>query len=244
MTFTKSERIAICTIIAIIVILLIYKYLLLKTPPKRTAYFHNLDSIIESQQTEIDSLLRLDSIKKAERAKSFSKKNKPKTKNDTKKKATINDRKRPSPRSDSVVNQPINYKKVIPTVDLNAADTTLFKELPSIGSSFAKRIVEYREKLGGYIDKSQLLEVYGMDTARFEKIEKYIVIDSLYTVNLLRINYDSFKVLNKHPYLRYEDVKKIINHRERRGLITSWQQLSEVVGEGLNPRLASYVGFE
>lgn len=244
MTFTKSERIAIISIVAIIVIILICKYLLIKNPPKRTAYFHNLDSIIETQQREIDSLMTLDSIKKAERRASYTKRNQeyPERKT-TNKKEWENSFNKETKHRDSTHYQSFTTK-TIPIVDINTADTTLLKELPGIGSSFAKRIVEYRGKLGGFIGKEQLLEVYGMDSTRYGNIEKYMIVDSIFTPDKLRINYDSFKVLNRHPYLEYEDVKKIVNYREQKGLITSWEQLSEIIGEKVRPELRKYVSFQ
>lgn len=244
MTFTKSERIAMISIVAIIVIILIYKYLLIKNPPKRTAYFHNLDSIVASRQAEIDSLIKIDSIKKHERRRSFSKKSeKQKTGHDFYHKTGNKKTKFPD-RSDSVQKQTFAKEKTIPIIDINTADTTLLKELPGIGSSFAKRIVEYRGKLGGFVEKEQLLEVYGMDSARYGNIENHMTVDSIFTPDKLRINYDSFKVLNRHPYLEYEDVKKIVNYREQKGLITSWEQLSGIIGEKVRPELEKYVSFQ
>ena len=129
-------------------------------------------------------------------------------------------------------------------IDINAADTTQLKQLPGIGSAFAKWIVNYREKLGGYCETEQLLEVYRMDTARFNSIKDYVKIDSTFTPNKLRINSDAFKVLLKHPYLDYEAVKKIANYREQKGMITSWEQLSKVVGDGINPKLQYYIDYQ
>lgn len=240
LTFTKSERIAILTIIAVIIILLTTKYLLIINPPKRTAYFHNLDSIVESQQRQIDSLLTLDSIKTAERKAAY-KKNKNENSSWKAKKSKSNAYKEPK-RKDSTHYQ--SFTKNIPIVDINIADTNLLKELPNIGASFAKRIVEYRAKLGGFIEKEQLLEVYGMDSMRYENIAEHIVIDSLFDSNKLRINYDAFKVLNRHPYLGYEDVKKIVNYREQKGLITTWEQLSAIIGNDIEPKLKGYVEFD
>lgn len=241
LTFSKSERIAIITILTIVVILLTTKYLLIKIPPKRTAYFHNLDSIIGTQQSQIDSLLALDSIKKAERKAAYKKSKSSNTKWKSKEgsKKSFKEQKQ----RDTTHYQPFK-EKAIPVININTADTTLLKELPGIGSSFAKRIVEYRDKLGGYIKTEQLLEVYGMDTVRFGGIVAYVAIDNEFKPNKLRINHDSFKVLNRHPYLEYEHVKKIVNYREQKGLITSWGQLKEVVGDGIEPRLKKYVGFE
>lgn len=241
LTFSKSERTAIITILTIVVILLTTKYLLIKNPPKRTAYFHNLDSIIESQQQQIDSLLALDSIKKAERKAAY-KKSKSSNTNWKSKEGSKKSFKEQKQR-DTTHYQPFK-EKTIPIININTADTTLLKELPGIGSSFARRIAEYRDKLGGYIKTEQLLEVYGMDTTRFEKIENHVIVDSTFEPNKLRINYDSFKVLNRHPYLEYEDVKKIVNYREQKGLITSWEQLTEIVGDDIEPKLKEYAEFQ
>lgn len=245
LTFSKSERIAIISITSLIVIILITKYLIILNPPKRTAHFHNLDSIIDSRQREIDSLMTLDSIQKSERRAAYAKRRN----DDSKMKANgrktwQSDFKKEAKRRDSSDYQSFKERKTTSIVDINAADTTGFKELPGIGSSFARRIVEYRGKLGGFIEKEQLLEVYGMDSTRYDNIKDYIIVDSVFHVNKLRINYDSFKVLNKHPYLKYEDVKKIVNYREQRGMITTWEQLEKVVGKELEPRSRKYIKFE
>ena len=50
-------------------------------------------------------------------------------------------------------------KKPIPIVDLNTVDSTTLVELPQIGPYTAVRIIEFREKLGGFIDKDCLLFV-------------------------------------------------------------------------------------
>jgi len=63
-------------------------------------------------------------------------------------------------------------KKVL--VDLNDADSVTLLTLYGIGPSFAKRIIKYRNLLGGFYSKNQLLEVYGFDQEKFDKIENKI----------------------------------------------------------------------
>lgn len=103
-----------------------------------------------------------------------------------------------------------------PRVELNSADTTKLMELKGIGSSFAKRIVKYRELLGGYINKMQLLEVYGMDTARFNPIAAQISVDTLLLVRI-NINTADAKRLMKHPYLEKNQAVAIVNYRTQHG---------------------------
>ena len=84
------------------------------------------------------------------------------------------------------------------TIDLNTADTTLLKRVPGIGSSFARRIVKYRDLLGGYYVVEQLQEVYGMDRERYDAIYPYFTVGT--AVRPLTITIDS---ISYHPYLSW-----------------------------------------
>ena len=128
-------------------------------------------------------------------------------------------------------------------INLNSADTTELKSLPGIGSFFAKNIVDYKNKLGGFIEKEQLLEVYAFDTTRLSNIENFIVIDSI-ELRKVNVNTDDFKTILRHPYIEYEDVKKIVNYRESKGMIKNWEQYLKVVGRNdVDERLEKYIGF-
>ena len=84
------------------------------------------------------------------------------------------------------------------TIDLNTADTTLLKRVPGIGSSFARRIVKYRDLLGGYYVVEQLQEVYGMDRERYDVIYPYFTVGT--AVRPLTLTIDS---ISYHPYLSW-----------------------------------------
>lgn len=84
------------------------------------------------------------------------------------------------------------------TIDLNSADTTLLKRVPGIGSSFARRIVKYRDLLGGYYVVEQLQEVYGMDRERYDAIYPYFTVGI--AVRPLTLTIDS---ISYHPYLSW-----------------------------------------
>ena len=246
MTFSRSERIAIITIVSMIVIILITKYLIITNPPKRTYYVHDLDSIIERRNAVMDSIRIADSIEKAKASTSFRARRSGVEKSSTKHVAKPRNTNQDSVGRGFLHSAPLHSASVEMTtmIDLNAADTTLLKQLPGIGGAYAKWIVNYREKLGGYCETEQLLEVYRMDTARYYAIKDYVTIDSTFIPNKLRINSDAFKVLLKQPYLEYDDVKKIVNHREQKGLITSWNQLEKIVGDGINPKLRYYIDYQ
>ena len=135
-------------------------------------------------------------------------------------------------------------KKTIPIVDLNTVDSTTLVELPQIGPYTAVRIIEFREKLGGFFDKEQLRDVKGMDDARFAAIQPYINLGAV-EIRKVDVNRADFKTLVHHPYLSYEQVKRIVNQREKRGMIKNWAQLEELLKEEgeVHPLLEQYVKY-
>ncbi len=129
-------------------------------------------------------------------------------------------------------------------IGLNSADTAQLKKLAGIGDVFATRIVKYREKLGGFHSKKQLLEVYGMQTSRYKKFEDQVFVDS--PVYQIEINFASQKDLQAHPYLNYDQARTIIKHRNKNGPFGS---IEEILTEGLldensYEKLAPYITVE
>lgn len=114
--------------------------------------------------------------------------------------------------------------KVGETISLNITDTTQWKKIPGIGSSYASRIVKYRDLLGGYVRKEQLMEVYGVDSELYSQIEPYIVEDSNYLK--LNVNEMEFRDMLRHPYLNYKQVQAIVNLRDKKGDIVLIEELA------------------
>jgi DNA uptake protein ComE-like DNA-binding protein len=132
------------------------------------------------------------------------------------------------PRKEFKAFEPKNERKFEPlVVELNSADTTQLQQLYGIGSSFAKRIVKYRELLGGYTSKEQVLEVYGMDSARYLPIKESLLVDTTYRVRI-NINTADFKTLLRHPYLDKNQVKAIVNYRKQHGSFQSVDRLQRI----------------
>ncbi|MBI9066459.1 MAG: helix-hairpin-helix domain-containing protein [Salinivirgaceae bacterium] len=96
-------------------------------------------------------------------------------------------------------------------IELNSADTLDLVKLPGIGATFSRRIVSYREFLGGYYSINQLLEVYGISENTLIEIKNNITIDTLQIIQI-DINNADFKTLNKHPYINYKQTKGIFKY--------------------------------
>ena len=120
-------------------------------------------------------------------------------------------------------------KKEEVQIEVNRADSTALLQLRGIGPVFSTRIVEYRELLGGFVRKDQLLEVYGMDSVRFAGIADRIVVDST-LVRKININKSGIRELTAHPYIEFFLAKSIVRYREAKGEIGSLKEFGEHSG--------------
>jgi competence protein ComEA len=123
---------------------------------------------------------------------------------------------------------PARYKKPADLIlEINGADSSALTLLSGIGPSFASRIVKYRKRLGGFTNKTQLLEVFGMDSEKYRVFEKQIIVDST-KVERVDVNNVTFKNLMKHPYFEYHIVKSIVEYRQKNGGFSSVAELKAV----------------
>ena len=130
-------------------------------------------------------------------------------------------------------------------VELNTADTTILKKVPGIGSAFAKRIVGYRNLLGGYYSVTQLSEVYGIDEEKYNSLVTWFSADPSF-ISALAVNNLSQDSLRRHPYINYNQAKIISQLRKQKGKLNGWEnlQLLEEFGEEDKIRLQHYLSFE
>lgn len=126
-------------------------------------------------------------------------------------------------------------------VDLNQADSNQLKQLPGIGSYYAKEILKFRESLGGFHHTHQLLELYFLDSTWLEDHQDHITLSgSLKTLNINDLDLDN---LVRHPYISYYLARNLIEFRERIGLFKKVEELMniELVDAVLFRKLAPYL---
>ena len=130
------------------------------------------------------------------------------------------------------------------TVELNSADTLDLQQLYGIGPAFARRIVKYRQLLGGFVNKEQLLEVYGMDEERYNGFVGQVTVDST-LVNKIAINSVSLDDLKRHPYIDYYQAKALVQFRDRMGPYHELRDLLKVnlVDSELLTKIQGYIQF-
>ena len=117
------------------------------------------------------------------------------------------------------------HTKVV-TVDVNQADSFEFKALRGIGKTLSKRIVKYRNALGGFYNIGQLSEVYGVSDSLLQLLNPQLTLTGNWSK--LPINHASKSELKKHPYINYKEANAIINFRELHGFYKSIGDLEKI----------------
>ncbi len=236
MFFSRGEKVAVIVLLSLIIIAIYINIFLIRPTARHASVIHNLDSILCARDAALDSVRRLRAAQDSLRKLHYDS-----IRNARYAKASYRQETSYRKKEEKAETKTKTYTKEIAIVEINVADTAEFATLPGIGPAFARRIVEYRGKLGGFTNTSQLLEVYGLDTARLKQFEKHITIDTA-AILKTNVNTSAFRDLLRHPYLDYDDVKKIVNYREKRGIITSWDSLCEIIGRK-NGNLKPYIEF-
>lgn len=126
-------------------------------------------------------------------------------------------------------------------IDVNTADTSILKKIPGIGSVISRNIVNYRNRLGGFYNTAQLLEVQYVDST----LMKWFEVKSD-VFRKIKINKAGIDELRSHPYMDFYKAKAIIDFRRKRGSIDGMSQISmfeEFTEEDID-KLSHYFSFE
>lgn len=131
------------------------------------------------------------------------------------------------------------------TVELNTADSAQLTAVRGIGPSFAMRIIRYRYRLGGYYNKEQLKEVYGIDDAKFNEIKDQLSINRN-AITKININTISFASLRQLPYLDYKQASAIIEYRNQHGKYASMDDIKNVaiITPEIITKIGPYISFK
>lgn len=112
-------------------------------------------------------------------------------------------------------------------IDINTADTAAFIALRGIGSKLARRIVHFREKLGGFHAVEQVGETYGLPDSTFQQLRELLQCPSP-TIRTININTADVYLLQQHPYIRRPVANAIVQYREQHGAYESVDQLLQI----------------
>ncbi len=113
-------------------------------------------------------------------------------------------------------------------IDINSADTTAFIALPGIGSKLAARIVNFRDKLGGFYSVAQVGETFGLPDSTFQKIKQYLKLENT-SIRKININTATVDELKLHPYIKWSLANPIVAYRNEHGPFSKVEDIKKVI---------------
>ena len=130
-------------------------------------------------------------------------------------------------------------------VNINTATETDFQKLKGIGEAYSRRIVAYREKLGGFVAVEQLREVYGITEELYNSISANLIVGNE-PIRTININTADFKTLVSHPYIDKKITNAILSYRDFAKTIKSTDELvkQKAISQSEYDKISKYISVE
>ncbi|HFA49809.1 MAG TPA: hypothetical protein ENJ95_12440, partial [Bacteroidetes bacterium] len=132
-----------------------------------------------------------------------------------------------------------------PMIDINKTTAEDWQKLRGIGPAYSKRIVNFRDKLGGFVSVEQVGTTYNLPDSTFQKIKPYLTLSPVF--RKIKVNQLDLKGLKSHPYISSYQATILFNYRKQHGDFTDMESLKKIKAgfkEEDWKRLEGYLSFE
>lgn len=128
-------------------------------------------------------------------------------------------------------------------IDINKATEDEWQKLRGIGPYYANKIVNFRNKLGGFSSIEQIGSTYGLRDSAFQKIKPFLEASPVF--QKIKINLASWQELKDHPYIKGKQASIIEKYRKNHGAFADFSAFKKVVAftEEEFERLSPYLDF-
>ena len=131
-------------------------------------------------------------------------------------------------------NKGFSAKSFTQKIDLNSATEEEFQQVSGVGPALSKRIVAYREKMGGFIEDGQVFEVFGLQEEVANRLLNLFTVKNPKVIQKMSLNTASASDLSTIPGISFDLAKKIWEYRVLREKVHNFEELDKI--EGLTPR--------
>jgi|GEM_PF-3459278 len=124
----------------------------------------------------------------------------------------------------------------IEKIDLNNTTAEALIALRGIGPVLSERIIDYKDRLGGYVSTLQIKEIYALSEETYESIKDQLTVTG--PVEKIYIPSHTFKKVLSHPYIDYETTKLLKNT----SIMIFDEKLEEYIKDGkIDERVLPYI---
>lgn len=137
----------------------------------------------------------------------------------------------------------LSYRSL--SIDINSADTSAFITLPGIGSKLASRIVNFRDKLGGFYSIDQVRETFGLPDSTFQRIKENLTLKTN-TIKKININTVTTDELKSHPYIKWNIANTVIAYRNEHGGFSNIEDIKKImtITDDVYKKIAPYLAIQ
>lgn len=130
------------------------------------------------------------------------------------------------------------------SIDINQADTITWQQLYGIGPTFSRRIVKFRDKLGGFYSIDQVAETYGLPDSTYKNIRSQLQLSPL--LRKIVINQINEEALKAHPYISWKQARTMIMYRNNHGAFENLEAVEACMAfnKAELEKLKPYLSFE
>ena len=130
------------------------------------------------------------------------------------------------------------------SININQATQTEWQKLKGIGPVLSKRIVNFREKLGGFVSIEQVAETYQLPDSTFQKIKVFLKPSPI--KRKIQINRIAEEELIKHPYINRKQARVILNYRKHHGPFQGIEDFQKIKALNLasHQKIKPYLSFQ
>ena len=112
--------------------------------------------------------------------------------------------------------------------DLNTATQEELMEVYGVGETMSQRILNYKLKIGGFVDNIQLKDIYGLPYETEQNILKEFSVLNPKPIEKISINEASVIELSEIIYFNYELAREIVNYRKLHEGIKTFEELAKI----------------
>lgn len=126
---------------------------------------------------------------------------------------------------------PVKRKTNTPKLklQLNFANLEQLQQVYGVGPVLAERIVDMRTALGGFLNQSQLDDVWGLQQETIVRLWRMFSLDSVPVIKPININTATIDELAANYYISYGLAARMVAYRSRHGQIDDLHQMAHIL---------------
>lgn len=119
-------------------------------------------------------------------------------------------------------------KKIAQPVEINSGDSAAFDALPGIGPGYSRRIINFRNRLGGFYKAEQIAETFGLPDSVYQAIKPLLKISGE-GIRKINLNTATNEELKAHPYIRWQLANVITEYKKQHGNFKALADLKKIM---------------